>query len=199
VKKYYSIILSILFLILSFINTWYTDELFDAFHIFYLLLSVILAIIFICLLTININKIFRYKQYINIISVAILAISAVLWICFPFREVKVKFELNKYEEARMEIIELIKNEELIAKDENGNVQLPDRYKKYSISGEVTIYQNDKNGQVIGFWVLRGIVSESIELMYSTGGEELIKSNETGHPIISIEKLKDNWYYVITDY
>ena len=38
-------------------------------------------------------------------------------------------------------------------------------------------------------------SGSTQLMYSTGGEKLIKANETVHPIIEIEKLKDNWYYV----
>ena len=48
-------------------------------------------------------------------------------------------------------------------------------------------------------MFRGMQSGSAELIYSTGGEKIIETNETGHPIISIEKLKDNWYYVITDY
>lgn len=52
---------------------------------------------------------------------------------------------------------------------------------------------------VSFWVFRGMQSGSAELIYSTGGEKIIETNETGHPIISIEKLKDNWYYVITDY
>ena len=34
---------------------------------------------------------------------------------------------------------------------------------------------------------------------STGGEELIRANESGHPITKIEKLKDKWYLVETDY
>ena len=44
-----------------------------------------------------------------------------------------------------------------------------------------------------------MLSGSIELVYSTGGEELIRANEDGHPITSVEKLKDDWYYVVTDY
>ncbi|MBQ6546952.1 MAG: hypothetical protein IJL74_03020 [Bacilli bacterium] len=94
---------------------------------------------------------------------------------------------------------MIKSGKLKSKDENGNVVLPNKYKKYSISGEVVEYQNDKEGQVIAFWVFRGIQSGSTQLMYSTGGEDLIKENETGHPIIKIEKLKNNWYLVTTDY
>lgn len=200
-KKYYNIILSIIYLILWLINSWYADELAASFSIFYMIPSVIIFNgLFIWLLIVSINKIFKDKQYINIISIAILIVIFLLGQYFPFRELKVKFELNKYEQARMEIIGLIvKNEELLEKDEAGNVILPDDYKKYSATGEVTIYQNDENGQVIGFWVFRGMQSGSVELIYSTGGEELIKANETGHPIISIEKLKDNWYYVITDY
>lgn len=84
-------------------------------------------------------------------------------------------------------------------DEFGNVDLPYKYKKVSISGEVFVFQNDEEGQVIGFWALRGVQSGSVQLIYSTGGEKLIRDNETGHPIISIDKLKDNWYYLITDY
>ena len=96
------------------------------------------------------------------------------------------------------IIEKIKNNYLNA-DENGNVILPKEYKNLSTGGSVFVYQNDEKGQVVGFWVFRGMLSGSIEIIYSTGGEELIRKNETEHPIIYIEKLKENWYYVETDY
>ena len=36
-------------------------------------------------------------------------------------------------------------------------------------------------------------------MYSSGNEALIYKNETGHKITYVEKLKDNWYWVETDY
>ena len=44
-----------------------------------------------------------------------------------------------------------------------------------------------------------MLSGSIELIYSTDGEELIKSNKSGHPINKIEKIKDKWYLVESDY
>lgn len=93
---------------------------------------------------------------------------------------------------------MIKNNELKF-DEIGNVTLPNKYKKLSTSGQVFIYQNSDKEQVIGFWVFRGVFSGSLEVIYSTGGENLIKSNDKGHSITKIEKLKDNWYYVETDY
>lgn len=147
----------------------------------------------------SIKGIVKEKSYISIISLVVLIAAGVLIITFPFKDVKFKYELNKYEESRLEIVDKIKTNKLKPKDENGNVVLPNKYKKYSISGEVVVYQNDKDGQVIGFWIFRGIQSGSTQLMYSTGGENLIKSNERGHPITEIEKLKDNWYLVTTDY
>ena len=62
-----------------------------------------------------------------------------------------------------------------------------------------MYINDKEGQVICFWIFRGMLSGSHQMIYSSNGEKLIKENETGHPIISVKNLKDNWYYVKTDY
>lgn len=53
--------------------------------------------------------------------------------------------------------------------------------------------------MIAFWVFRGMQSGLVQLIYSTGGEKLIRDNEAGHPIVSVDKLKDNWYYVVTDY
>lgn len=32
-----------------------------------------------------------------------------------------------------------------------------------------------------------------------GGEEQIRDNESGHPVVSVESLGGNWYYVVTDY
>ena len=36
-------------------------------------------------------------------------------------------------------------------------------------------------------------------MYSSGGEEKIRKNESDKNKKKIELLKDNWYYVETDY
>ena len=53
--------------------------------------------------------------------------------------------------------------------------------------------------VISFWVFRGMLSGSIELIYSSVDESLIYANESGHPITNVKKLKDHWYLVDTDY
>lgn len=197
-KKYNTLILSILFFIISFIKNWYSDELFDNFFLLALVPSIILIVLFNVILIKSIIQIDKRKEYINVISIIILLIS-IIFFFFPYREVKTKYELDKYEPERLQIIKMIEKGQLKPKDELGNISLPNKYKKYSISDEVFLYQNNEKGQVVGFWVFRGMLSGSTELIYSTGGKKLIKANETNHRITKIKKLKDKWYYVETDY
>ena len=197
-KKYELLITSIVVLVLSFLNNWFFDELLDSLFIFILIPNLVLFIGWLICLIFSIINLIRDKRIINIISLIIVILTALLILFFPFRKTKVILELNLYENERLEIIKMVEDKKLKT-DEFGNVDLPYKYKKVSISGEVFVFQNDEEGQVIGFWVFRGVQSGSVQLIYSTGGEILIRDNETGHPIISIDKLKDNWYYVITDY
>ena len=103
-----------------------------------------------------------------------------------------------YKNKREEIIGKIKEKEYVS-DEYGNVELPKKLKKISTSGEVTVFENDEDGVLICFWIMRGVLSGSVQLMYSSTDESLIYKNETGHHITYVEKLKDNWYWVETEY
>ena len=197
-KKYELLIASIVVMVLSFLNSWFSDELLDSLFIFILIPNLVLFISWITCLVFSIINLIRDKRIINVISLIIVILTAFLILFFPFRETKVRLELNLYEAERLEIIKMVEDKKLET-DEFGNVDLPYKYKRVSTSGEVFVFQNDEEGKVIGFWVFRGVQSGSVQLIYSTGGEKLIRDNETGHPIISIDKLKDNWYYVITDY
>lgn len=197
-KKYILLISSILILILSFGYRWYFDQLIDSLFIFVLIPGILLVILFAICFGFNVESLHKERTVISIISFCILILTCLLTIFFPFRKAKLNFELELYEEKRVEVVNLVKNNELEI-DSNGNAKLPKNLKMISTSGEVVIYQNDENGTQIGFWIFRGVQSGSIQLMYSTNGEELIRNNETGHPIKTVEKLKDNWYYVETDY
>lgn len=188
-----------LMLSLVFINGWYTDILLhDYFFLFPLLIELLLFVGYICCLIFSIKRVLKERTILNIISIIILIIAVLLVVFFPFRKCKAKVELSLYEDERLEVIELLKSNKLKT-DELGNLDLPEKYRKISTGGEVTVYQNDEDEQVINFWIFRGMLSGSTQLIYSTGGEKLIKDNEGGHPITYIEKLHDNWYYVETDY
>ncbi len=188
-KKYLVLFFSICWSIIAFIKSWYNVELLDALFIFAFIPTFILMIGEIILFALSIRGIVKDKSYISIISLIILIAAGILIIVFPFEDVKFKYELKKYEKPRLEIVDMINNGKLKSKDENGNASLPNKYKKYSINGEVTIYQNDKNGQVIGFWIFRGMMSGSTELIYSNGGESLIKKMKQGTQSHKLSILK----------
>ena len=197
-KKYNNLILSILILVFSFIICWYSDYLYSSLFVFGIVLDLILMLFFFIILIISIRNLKQKINIINILTIIILVATAVLVLVFPFREVKMKYELKLYEKDRLEVINMIKDNEL-KPDEIGNVTLPNKYKKLSTGGQVFVYKNSGKEQVIGFWVFRGILSASDLVIYSTGGNDLIESSIKGHPITNIEKLKDNWYYVETNY
>lgn len=197
-KKYILLIISVIVMILSFLNSWFSDQLLDSLFIFALIPGLILFVGWIICLVLSIIKIIKNKNVFNIISLIVTVLTALLILFFPFREAKVRFELNLYEEECLEVIKMIEDNKLKV-DDLGNVKLPNKYKKVSTSGEVAVYQNDEDCKLIGFWVFRGMLSGSVQLVYSTGGEQLIRFSDIEHPIVSIDKLKDNWYYVVTDY
>ena len=197
-KKYILLIISVIVMILSFLNSWFSDQLLDSLFIFALIPGLILFVGWIICLVFSIIKLIKDRNVFNIISFIEVILTALLVLFFPFREVKVRLELNLYEEERLEIIKMIEDNRLEV-DDLGNSKLPDKYKNVSTSGEIAVYQNNEEGIVIAFWVFRGMQSGSVQLIYSTGDEKLIRDNETGHTIVSVDKLKDNWYYVITDY
>lgn len=197
-KKYILLIVSVIVMILSFLNSWFSDQLLDSLFIFALIPSLILFVGWVTCLVFAIIKLIKEKTILNILSLVLVILTALLVLFFPFREAKVRLELNLYEDERLEIIYMVEDNKLEI-DDLDNAKLPDKYKKISTSGEVVVYQNDEDGKVVAFWVFRGMLSGSVQLIYSTGGEQLIRDNETGHPIVSIDKLEDNWYYVVTDY
>lgn len=197
-KKYVSLVLSILALISNFICFWYSDELINRLFVFGVIPIGICIIILLISLMVSVNFAIRNKSKIKrYLPLLISLITVVLVFVFPFRTAKVNLELNLYEKDRLEIIEMVKNGDIVA-DKFGNAKLPKGYGRLSSDGEIFIYQNDGN-QVITFWVFRGMLSGSIELIYSSTDESLIYENETGHPITSVRKLKEHWYLVNTDY
>lgn len=199
-KKYRLLLLSILLLIATFVYGWFNDQLIGVATVlidvpfFILLVGCCIALLVGC-----IKRIIGQKAYINLLSIAVLALLVVIVVFFPFRKARVRTELALLEAKRLTVVEMVRSGELKSEDGSENVVLPRGYKLCSASGEVYVFQNDDRGQIIAFWVYRGMLSGSMELVYSTGGEALIRANENGHPITTVEQLKDNWYYVVTDY
>lgn len=130
------------------------------------------------------------------LSLLICILTVVLICVFPFRMAKVKAEVILLEKDRMQVVELISEGQLTA-DAYGNVRLPWKYQRTSSDGTVHVYRNDGE-QVICFWVFRGMLSGSVQLIYSSQDASLIRDNKRMDTIATIRELKNHWYLVETD-
>ena len=192
------LIIAILVVILCFLNNWYSDIILQSLFSLIIVPIIIIFLIYNIFLILTIINLVKTKRKSSSIALIIYIIIPIFSIFFPFRECKVNLEMWLYKKEREDIIINVKNKDYVA-DENGNIELPKNLKKVSTSGEVTVYENDDEGVLICFWVMRGVLSGSVQLMYSSSDEALIYKNETGHKITYVEKLKDNWYWVETEY
>ena len=192
------LIIAILVFILCFLNNWYWDIILQSLFTLSIVPIIIIFLIYNIFLILTIIDIVRTKKKSSLVALIIYIIIPIFSIFFPFRECRVNLEIWLYKKQREDIIINVKNKDYVA-DENGNIKLPKNLKKVSTSGEVTVYEIDNGGVLICFWIMRGVLSGSVQLMYSSWDDALIYKNETGHKITYVEKLKDNWYWVETDY
>ncbi len=193
------LLIAILIFILCFLNNWYWDITTEYLFSYRLLIPIgIIFLVFNIFLVLTIIDLIKTKKKSSIVALSIYIIIPIFSIFFPFRECRVYLEMILYKKQREEVITKVKNKEYIF-DEYGNIELPKNIKKISTSGEITVYENDEGGVLICFWIMRGVLSGSVQLMYSSSDESLIYKNETGHKITYVEKLKNNWYWVETEY
>ena len=197
-KKNSALLFAVCTFVVSFISFWYADVLFNRLWIFGLIPLILSILVLAASLIVSIVFLVRKPNVIRCYLPALISIfTIVVLVVFPFRTAKVKLELQLYEKARTRVVEMVQKGEIIS-DHLGNAELPVELNHLSSDGYIFVYQNDEE-QVVSFWVYRGMLSGSVQLIYSSEDENLIRENETGHPIISIEKLKEHWYLVETDY
>lgn len=193
-KELKTIIYQIIICIFCFLTNWYGDTIAEYFTPFPVIFLRLFLIIVFVKLSYSIIRYFKFtKNKFKIINVFFIVMTIFVNF-YSFRLMKTKLELWLFEDERNEIIEKVKNNEL-KYYYGGNIKLPN-YKYVSSDGEIYVYQNDDE-HVIGFWIFRGLLSGSIQLIYSSSDEKLIYENKSS--IIKIIKLKDHWYYVETDY
>ena len=182
-KKYKALYLELILLIISFLTSWYGDNIVMNTNIhMYSIIKIIMLIMFIklCTLTAKTNKI-----------CLLMFIPILLTFGYNFRIEKTKYELKKYEDERNIIIEEVKNTTY----NKENITL-DNYQYVSNDKSIYIYQNDTE-QVIGFWIYRGYET-SVQLIYTSKDENLIYNSIDKNNIMKMEKLKDNWFYIETN-
>lgn len=188
----------IVYFILLFIFSWYEDitsSMSPIFLVGFLVNLVLFFLTFIILIIKSIKSIIEKKgKSCSFISLAILLMILSLTWCDGFRFIRIKVDTILYEKDRKIIINMINDDKLL-KDDYNNVKLPKEYSFLSSSGEVHVYEHNGD-ELVSFWVIRGFLSGSIEIVYSPSGEGIIR--DVIPYINSLTKLQGNWYYIETE-
>ena len=196
-KRHMALILALVAFAANFLCFWYNDSLLDR---YFVLVFIPIGLSFFLLavsLTVSIIFVVRHRsQIIHYIALTVSVFTVVVLFVFPFRAARVNLELGLYEEDRLEIVEMLKDGS-IPTDNLGNAELPNGYRHLSSDGNVLVYKNDSE-QVVSFWVFRGMLSGSVQVVYSSADESLICENQTWQNIVDIQMLKEHWYLVDTD-
>lgn len=197
-KKNYVLLFSVFTLVASFLSFWYKDVLFNHFFVLGILPLIFSVLAILVSLILSIVFLIRNPSVLkNYASLFITFIAIFLLFHFPFTMAKVNLELQLFDKQRNQVIEMVKNGEIVP-DHFRIAKLPFMLSHTSSDGTICVYQNDEE-QVVSFWVFRGMLSGSVELIYSSLDETLIYENLMGEFVSSAEELKEHWYLVETDY
>ena len=191
-KKNILMVLVLLEFIITFLLKWFQDQIIDYLFLVSIFADVFILFSFIILFIILNKKMSKNKSMFECFIILIYILNILVILFFPFRKIKTKLEFDLYMNDRLEIINLVKQQKSIYNDNNIFV-LPNEYKKVSTSGKIIIYKNSSEDTMIGFWIFRGMMSGSVQIIYSSGGEDLIMNSNLD--IQHIAKLAENWFYV----
>lgn len=144
------------------------------------------------------RKLFRWRALSSFLITVVLI---VILLYFPFEKAKVYTEFILYTTQREKVVAMIADDPSFADPRKRKMTLPLRYRYLSCDGEVVVVHkyNKEEVLVVGFWVFRGLSVNGYSMVYytSTGEEETIR-HLTEDDILSLTKLNDYWYYVVTD-
>ena len=191
-KRIILMVLVLLEFIITFLLKWFQDQIIDYLFLVSLFADVFILFSLVVLFIILNKKMSKNKSMYEYFIILIYILNILVILFFPFRKIKTNLEFDLYMNDRLEIINLVKQQKSIYNDNNIFV-LPNEYKKVSTSGEIIIYKNNTEDTMIGFWIFRGMMSGSVLLMYSSGGEDLIMDSSID--IQQINQLDENWFYV----
>ncbi len=191
-KKNILMVLVLLEFIITFLLKWFQDKIIDYLFLVSIFADVFILFSFIVLFMILNKNMSKNKSMFECFIILIYILNILVILFFPFRKIKTKLEFDLYMNDRLEIINLVKQQKSIYNDNNIFV-LPNEYKKVSTSGKIIIYKNSSEDTMIGFWIFRGMMSGSVQIIYSSGGEDLIMNSN--FDIQHIAKLAENWFYV----
>lgn len=176
---------------------WFSNEIVDAFFIFAVFMFIDLFILFTVLFIFVLIAVVKYKRKNDVIALIILIAVCIIYLFFPFDKVKFNLEFQLKLNRRYEVVNYVKKHDVTVSDTGTwPLSLKDRDLS-SGGGDIIVDKNKKGNVIVGFFIFRGFIDGGSDiLVYCDGNIDDIKKSISY--IYSITKIKDTWYYVITE-
>lgn len=191
-KRNLLLIFLIILCTVNFLFNWFDGEIFDKVFIISFIYTPIIMILEFFLLLHILNILIRVpKEFFIKIVICLLYVFNVYVLFFDFDIFKAKLKLYKNRENYIMEIDNIKKQEIL---EHNIKQLEKNFFNLSNGGEIYVYT--KSPLMIEFWIYRGLsIGKSSGLIYIENNSiEYIK--EVIKNLKYIEKIEDNWYFII---
>lgn len=157
-------------------------------------LVLVIPILFFLVFIKSIRYVFRNGDMMGLVPIGILILTFVLFKFFFPADIQRNMNYDLTIDAYKEVVQLIKDGEL-ERDSDNHVMLTGEYQKLSEVSYAYVPELEGEDLLVGFVYEAGFPDEDLWLVYSNGGEELIKENIDANLYRSIKKKEENWYFV----
>lgn len=157
-------------------------------------LVLVIPILFFLVFIKSIRYVFRNGDRMGLVPIGILILTFVLFKFFFPADIQRNMNYDLTIDAYKEVVQLIKDGEL-ERDSDNHVMLTGEYQKLSEVSYAYVPELEGEDLLVGFVYEAGFPDEDLWLVYSNGGEELIKENIDANLYRSIKKKEENWYFV----
>lgn len=195
-KKYFTLLLSCIILLLSLVNGWFLDQIVDRSIFWGFVPSALLIVLFIICFRDAVKDLKQYKSQFAGISLVILFININLLLFIPFRSIRVDIDFDIFKDERNYLIEKIEDWTIMP-DSEGNISINSMYSGISSNRTIHVYEHDDDNLVIGFYVSEKMPFKTAILIYTPNGKEKVE-NIIDENNINIKEISKNWYFVEYD-
>lgn len=195
-KKYFTLILSFIILILSFVNGWFLDQIVDRSIFWGFVPSVLLGVLFIICFIDAIKDLKEYGSRFAAIALVILFININMLVFIPFREIRVEVDFKIFKDERTYLVDKI-SDWTILPDKDGNININEMYSGISSNRTLHVYEHSDDDIIIGFYVSEKMPFKTALLIYTQSSEEKIKEVFKDKEL-DIRKIDKNWYFIQYD-
>ena len=137
----------------------------------------------------------RREKFRAFIPFAISIITILIILFVPLTNIAVGWDFRANLKDREEVVAMIKTENLVSNKHL--ISLPKEYSHLSQGGGEIIVEREGDSLKVFFFTFRGMLSGNNGFIYVSDDSE-IQSSDFRMILVKVKRLKENWYWVVSE-